>query len=73
MENLTTEKQTLFQSYLLGNITGRMSKVHQHLIQGENKEALSSMNDAMRYINEEVSKLYKPMEGDNNGDTKTTG
>lgn len=75
MQKLTPEpeKESFLQSFLLGRLVSAVEIVHHHLIQGENNEALSAMNKAMRYINEEVNKFYyKPTEEDSSCDPKPT-
>ena len=46
------------EAYLIGIIHASMSKVHFHMLQGDNNEALSLMNEAMRTLGSEVNKLF---------------
>jgi hypothetical protein len=53
MENL---KST--EAFLLGFAYAGMSKVQEHLIHCENKEALNVLNESMRKLNEEINKHF---------------
>lgn len=51
-------KESFLHSFLVGVCFAKLDCVHKHLIQGEHKEALTVMNDAMRYIKSEIEKTY---------------
>jgi hypothetical protein len=46
------------EAFLLGLAMAGLDAVQKHLIQGENKEALSTINEAVRKLNEEVNKHF---------------
>lgn len=58
MTDIQTRKENFLDSFLVGQCVARMDRIHKHLIQGEHKEALSEMNEAMRFMNEKIDKFY---------------
>ncbi len=51
-------------SFLLGMSMAALYSVQSHLIQGNQKEALTVINEAVRALNEKVEKVfYKKSEG----------
>lgn len=52
----STESAIATVSYLLGMSMAALFSVQGHLIQGENKEALSIINEAVRVLSDKVDK-----------------
>jgi len=58
MTDIQARKEHFLNSFLVGQCVARMDRIQKHLIQGDNKEALSEMNEAMRFMNEKIDKFY---------------
>ncbi len=55
-------------SYLLGMSMAALYSVQQHLIQGRDKEALTTVNDAVKVLNEKITRGYYGKEVKANAD-----
>lgn len=60
---MSDQKYAEFDSFLLGFAIAKLYNIQNYLIQGDDRSALSDVNDCLRYIESKIDKHYPKENG----------